>query len=107
MPKDKSLNRLSLKLGDLDTSAKSYWSIINNFHNKKVSTITPPLFNVTQISDFKQLFNSYFSSQRTPSNTSGKLLVSSYKAENRLDSVDIKEEDIYQIIKNLISSKDH
>ena len=101
------IHQPSVKLNDPNTSAKSYWSIINNFHNKKVSTIPPPLFNVTQISDFKQLFNSYFSSQRTSSNTSGKLLVSSYKAENRLDSVDIKEEDIDQIIKNLISSKDH
>ena len=60
------------------------------------------MFNGTLISDFKQkanLFNSYFSSQCTPIDTSSKLPVFAYKTENRLDSVDITEEDIYLIIK--------
>ena len=87
-----------LKLDDRNTSAKSYWSIINNFlNNKKIPTIPPLLFNGTLISDFKQkanLFNSYFSSQFTPIDTSSKLPVFAYKTENRLDSVEIKEEDI-------------
>ena len=54
----------------------------------------PLLFNGTLISDFKQkanLFNSYFIYQCTPIDTSSKLPV--------LDYVDIKEEDI----KNLVS----
>ena len=66
------------------------------------------MFNGTLISNFKQkanLFNSYFSSQCTPINTSSKLPVFAYKTENRLDSVDIKEEDIYLIINNLIPNK--
>ena len=33
--KDRFLNRLSAKLDDPNTSAKSYWSIINNFLNNK------------------------------------------------------------------------
>ena len=68
------------------------------------------MFNGTLISDFKQkanLFNSYFSSQFTPIDTSGKLPVFAYKTENRLDSVDIKVEDVYLTIKNLISKKAH
>ena len=68
------------------------------------------MFNGTLISDFKQkanLFNSYFSSQFTPIDTSGKLPVFAYKTENRLDSVDIKVEDVYLTIKNLISRKAH
>ena len=66
------------------------------------------MFNGTLISDFKQkanFFNSYFSSQCTPINTSSKLPVFADKMENCLDSIDNKEEDIYLIIKNLISSK--
>ena len=68
------------------------------------------MFNGTLISDFKQklyLFNSCFSYRCAPVNTSSKLLVFADKTENRLDSVDIKEEVIYLIIKNLIPSKAH
>ena len=87
----------------MNTSAKSYWSIINNFLNKKkIPTIS--------ISDFKQkagIFNSYFPSQCTLINTSSKLPAFAYNMENRLDSVDIKNEDILLIIKNLIPNKAH
>ena len=95
------MKRLSVKLDDPNTSA-----IIGHFLNNKILPTIPPLwFNGTLISDFKQkanLFNSYFYSQCTPIDTSSKLPVFAYKTENRLDSVDIKEEDIYLIIKNLI-----
>ena len=66
------------------------------------------MFNGNLISDFKQKannYNSYFSSQCTPTDISSKLPVLAYKMENRLDSVDIKEEDIYFIIKKLIPNK--
>ena len=68
------------------------------------------MFNVILISDFKQkvnLFNTYFSSQCIPINVSSKLPVFAYKTENCLDSVYIKEKDIYLIIKNLIPNKAH
>ena len=68
------------------------------------------MFNGTLISDFKpkaNLFNSYFSSQCTPTDTSSKLPVFPYKKENCLDSVNIKKEDNYLIIKNLIPDKAH
>ena len=109
--KNKFLNRLIVKLDGLNTSVKSYWSIINNFlNNKKISTIQPLLFNGNLISDFKQkvnLFNSQFSSQCTPIDTFSKLPVPAYETENCLDSADIKEEDNYLIIKNLIPNKAH
>ena len=109
--KVKFLNRLSVRLDNLNTWAKSFWSIINNFLNNKIISIIPPLlFNGTLISDFKQkvgLFNSYFSSQYTPIDTSSKLTAFAHKTENRLDSVDIKEEDIYLVIKYLIPNKAH
>ena len=73
-------------LDNLNTSTKLYCSIVNNFlNNKKIPTIPPLLFNgTTRISDFKQkanLFNSYFSSQCTPINTSSKLPVFADKME--------------------------
>ena len=102
---------LSVKLDDLNTTLKSYWSITNIFLNsKKIPTIPPLLFNGTLISVVKQksgVFNLNFSSQCTPINGSSKLPVFSYKTENYLDSVDIKEKDIYLVIKNLIPNKAH
>ena len=68
------------------------------------------MFNDNLISDFKQkvnLFNSYFSFQCTPINTSSNLPVFAYKTENRLDFAHIKEEDIYIIIKDLIPNRAH
>ena len=83
----------------------SYWSIINNFiYDKKILTILPFLFNGTLILDFKQKANVLISQ---PTDTFWKLPVFAYKTENSLDSVDIKEEDIYLIIKNLIPNKAH
>ena len=43
--KDKFLNRLSVKLDDPNTSAKSYWSIINNFLQQKNSYYTTSLLS--------------------------------------------------------------
>ena len=108
--KDKFLIRLSVRLDDPNTSTKSYWSNINNFlNNKKILTILSLLFNGNLISDLKKanLFNSYFSSQCILIDTSGKLPLFAYKMENHLDSVEIIEEDIYLIIKNLIPNKAH
>ena len=68
------------------------------------------MFNGTLISVFKQKanhLNSYFSSQYTLIDTSSKLPVFAYKSKNHLDSVDIKEEHIYLIIKNLVPNKAH
>ena len=66
------------------------------------------MFNGALISDFKQkptFFNSYFSSQST--SIDSKIPVFAFKMENCFDSVGIKEEDIYLIIKNLIQNKAH
>ena len=85
--------------------------LIHNFYNNKnVPAIPPLLCNGTLISDFKQkvgLFNAYFSSQCTSINTTRKVPVFACKTENRLVSVNIEEEDIFLIIKNLIPSKVH
>ena len=109
--KNKFLNRLSAKLDDPIHQPSHIAPLLNNsLNNKKIPTISTLLFNGILISDFKQkvnLFNSYFSFQCTPIDTSSKLLVFAYKMENRLDSADIKEENIYLIIKNLTQNKAH
>ena len=68
------------------------------------------MLNGTLMSDFKQntgLFNSFFTSQCTPINTSSKLPVFAYETKSRLDFVGIKEVNIYLIIKNLTPNKPH
>ena len=63
--KDEFLNRISVKLDNPNTSAKSYWSIVSNFlNNKKIATVPPLLFNGALISNCKQksgLFSPYVS----------------------------------------------
>ena len=53
--KDKNLAKLSSKLDNPDTAAKSYRSIINRFlNNKKIPIIPPVLFEGKLISDFEK-----------------------------------------------------
>ena len=39
--KDKNLAKLSSRLGNPDTTPKTYWSMINRFLNNKMTPITP------------------------------------------------------------------
>ena len=56
--KDKFLNRLNVQLGDSNTSAKSCWSIINNFlNNKKICTLPPLCLMVLYFQILKELRN--------------------------------------------------
>ena len=62
--KDDYHSRLAQKLSDLNTSSKTYWSILKRFFNgKKVPIIPPLLVNNKLESDFKikaNYFNSFF-----------------------------------------------
>lgn len=55
---------MSAKLDDLNLAAKTYWSIVSRFLNKKtIPTIPPVLDNSKLISDFQvksEHFNSHF-----------------------------------------------
>ena len=72
--KDKYYNKLSMKLNNLKTSSKTYWSILKTFYNGRKIPITPPILKEGKLeSDFKikaNYFNSFFAS---PVNN-GKLL---------------------------------
>ena len=68
--KETNLTRLSVKLEDLSTAPKTYWSILNRFlSTKKLPIISPILVHDRFVSNFAKkakLFNSYFASQCIP-----------------------------------------
>ena len=97
--KERYINTFSKKLDDPSTMPKAYWSILNTFlNNKKIPNI--PLLNVNgkiilNLEKKAELFNSHFASQCTRINNSSVLPLLEYKANGRLASVNIKEDDIY------------
>ena len=70
--KEKYLYSLGNKLNNAQTGAKSYWSILNKFlQKKKIPLIPPILWNgtfVTNICEKIILFNTFFADQCTPIN---------------------------------------
>ena len=102
-------NKLSRRLDDPSTMPKAYWSILNTFLNSKnIPYIHPLNVNGKLISNFEkkaELFNSHFASQCTPINNSSVFPPLEYKTNERLTSVNMKEDDIY--LKNLNPEKAH
>ena len=95
-----------MKLNDLKTSAKTYWSILKFFYNdSKIPLIPPLLVNNKIVSDFTEkanLFNDFFATQCTPlSNNSVLPSAISFKTQSRLFSINFEKEDILKIIRTL------
>ena len=94
-----------------DTALKTYWAIINRFLNKKkILNIPPLLVNNKLVSGFHkkaELFNQHFSEQCTLVQNTSTLPVFNFKTNNRLKSIDINENDLHLIIKNLNPNKAH
>ena len=87
--KDEYHDNLSKKLNNLNTSVKTYWSILKSFYKgTKVLLIPPLLVNNKIVSDFSEiakLFNNFFASQFIPtSNNSVLFSRKSFKANKRL-----------------------
>ena len=93
------------------TVQKTYWSTINKFVSNKKTPIKRPVFvNGELVSNFKQkadFFINYFASQCTPIKNGSKLQNFSYKTEKLLTSLDMKDDDIFLIIRNLNVDKVH
>ena len=108
---ERFMAKMSAKLDNPKTDPKTYWSIINKFlSNKKTPIIPPVLVNGELVSDFQQkanFFNNYFASQCSTIKNGSKLPNFSYKTEKILTSFDIKDYDIFSIIKNLYVDKAH
>ena len=68
--KDEYYYQQCKQLNDRSTSAKSYWTILKAFYNKRNIPLIPPfLVNYSFITDFKEkanLFNEFFCKQCRP-----------------------------------------
>ena len=78
--------------------------------NKKIPATPPLLVNGETISNFSQkasVFNKCFASQCTPLQNSGILPTCYLRREEDLSSLNISDNDIFPIIKNLNPNKSH
>ena len=109
--KDEYYHGLGKRLNDPNTSAKSYWTILKTFYNKrKIPLIPPPLINNSSVTDFKEkanLFNEFFCKQCTPV-ANGSTLPTLLETPNvTLSSIEIIASDIGNNIKALKVNKAH
>ena len=91
---------------------KTYWSIINTFLNKcKIPRIPPLLVVGILISDClkkAQLFNAYFLEQCTPLNNGSCLPHENiFLTQSKLNTEEINQEHIFQILKIINVNKAH
>ena len=109
--KNNYILKMTTKLQDPATAAKTYWVILTRLLYKKKIPVIPPLFvNGKLVSDFCEkanLFNKFFASICTPIKNSSVLPLFSYRINVRITSFDFTEEDIALIIKNLDPPKAH
>ena len=103
--------KMTTKLQDPKTAAKTYWAILSRLLYKKKIRAIPPLFvNGKFVSDFwekRNLFNNFFASICTPIKNSSVLPLFSYRTNARITSFDITDEEISLIIKNSDPAKAH
>ena len=104
--------RISMKLMDPTTSAKTYWSILKRFLNDKKIPCIPPLFHDNEfITDFKEkaeLFNSFFSKQCSIIDNDKKLPSNlAYHTNEKLSNIVFNSEDIDKVISGLDPNKAH
>ena len=107
--KEKFNLRLSDKLSDPSTSAKTYWSIRKTFLNGKKVQLIPPLL-VTEkfdsnILEKANIFNDIFS--QSISNDRILLLISSYCTDNRLNDIYFNYNKVIKVIEYLDPNKAH
>ena len=99
------------QLNDRITAPKTYWKIISRFlNNKEIPAIRPLLLNGEIISNFSQkasIFNKFFASQCTPLQNSSSLPTFYLRTDETLSSLNVNDDDIFAIIKNLNPNKSH
>ena len=109
--KDNYQKKMAEKLDNPFTAPQSYWSILNNFLGKiKTPNIPPLIVNDLVVSHFTtkaNLFNNFLASHCSPVVNSSTLPTFSYKTQKRISDIEIKEDDILLIIKNLNPNKAH
>ena len=109
--KGKYIKQMCEKLNDPLRAPKTYWEILNHLiSNKIVPAISPLLVDGKIISNFSQkaaTFNKYFASQCTPLQNSSSLPTLPLRTDEKISSMNIIEDDIFRIIKNLSSNNPH
>ena len=92
-------------------SAKSYWTILKAFYNKRKIPLIPPFFvNYSFITDFKEkanLFNEFFCKQCTPVANDSTLPTLLETPNETLSSLEIIASDIRKIINALRVNNAH
>ena len=106
-----AISTMGERLNDLSTSAKSYWTILKTFNNKrKISLIPLLLFNNSFVTDFKEkanLFNEFFCKQCTPVANDSTLPPLLETPNETLSFLEIIASDTGKIIKALNVKKAH
>ena len=110
--KERYYTKMSSRLADPLTSAKTYWSILKTFLNDKKIPSIPPLFHENKfITDFKEkaeLFNHFFVNQCSLLSNSSVLPTDLPDLTNKcLDSIHFSSCDIGKIISRLDPNKAH
>ena len=107
--KEKYLKTEGAKLANPKTGQKSYWKIVNKFLNKCKVPRVPPLFEnnkfITSCLDKATIFNSYFAEQCTPLVTESVLPGLTFHTNNRIDSFQITQQEVNDIISALQPKK--
>ena len=107
--KDEYYYRLGKQLNDPSTSAKSYWTILKTFYNKRKIPLIPPLLvNNSFVTDLKEkanLFNEFFCKQCTLVANDSTLPTLLETPNETLLSTEIIASDIGKIIKALKVNK--
>ena len=103
------LKNLGNKLKDPNTSQKSYWKIINKVMNKsRAPKIPPVLVNNVFILNCKEKakqFNDFFSKQCKLIINDSTLPQFNFLTDNRIEHINILNEDILSLIRNLNPNK--
>ena len=110
--KERYYLRISKKLMDPMTSAKTYWSILKSLLNNKKIPCIPPLFHQNKyVTDFKkkaELFKCFFAKQCSITNNSSELPSSICKKTNKsISTATFTSDNIAKFIQNLDPNKAH
>ena len=109
--KDEYYYRLGKRSNDPSTSAKSYWTILKTFYNKRKIPLIPPLLvNSSFVTDFKEkpkLFSEFFRKQCTPEANDSTLPKLVETPNQNLSSFEIIASDIGKLIKAIKVNKAH
>ena len=107
--KESYLIGLGTKLGDPDTSQKSYWKIITKVMNKSRAAKIPPLFIDNKfILDCKEkakIFNCFFSNQCKLNINDSVLPQLTYLTDRRLVNIVIEEDEILSLVRGINPGK--